>query len=108
MPVPLPPPIDLYVRIENAGDVDALSECFASDATVRDEGHSYKGLPAIRAWKAATRKSYSHTVEPLDIADRDGKTVLRAKLTGTFPGSPVTLDFSFVLKDGKIASLEIR
>jgi hypothetical protein len=45
---------------------------------------------------------------PLDVADRDGKTVLKAQLTGDFPGSPVTLDFAFVLKDGKIASLQIR
>jgi hypothetical protein len=56
MSVRLPPPIDLYVRIENSGDIDALLECFAPDATVRDEGHTYKGLPAIRAWKAGTGK----------------------------------------------------
>jgi hypothetical protein len=108
MSVPLPPPIDLYVRIENSGDVEALSDCFASDATVRDEGHTYEGLSAIRAWKAGTRQKYSHTVVPLEVADRDGKTVLKAKLTGDFPGSPVTLDFAFVLKDGKIASLQIH
>jgi len=108
MSVPLPPPIDLYVRIENSGDVDALSECFASDATVRDEGHTYKGLAAIKAWKAETRKKYNHSVLPLEVADRDGRTVLKAKLAGNFPGSPATLDFSFVLKDGKIASLQIH
>ena len=108
MSVRLPPPIDLYVRIENSGDVDALSKCFAPDATVRDEGHIYKGLPAIRAWKAGTMEKYNHTVVPLEVADRDGKTVLKAQLTGDFPGSPVTLDFAFVLKDGKIASLQIR
>ena len=108
MSVPLPPPVDLYVKIENSGDVDALSECFASNATVRDEGHTYEGLAAIKAWKADTKKKYNHTIVPLEVADRDGKTVLRAKLTGSFPGSPVTLEFSFVLVDGKIASLEIR
>ena len=108
MSVPLPPPVDLYVKIENSGDVEALSECFASNATVRDEGHAYEGLAAIREWKADTKKKYNHTVAPLEVADRDGKTVLKAKLTGNFPGSPVTLEFSFVLKDGKIASLEIH
>ena len=108
MSVPLPPPVDLYVKIENSGNVEALSECFASNATVRDEGHTYEGLPAIREWKADTKKKYNHTVAPLEVAHRDGKTVLRAKLTGDFPGSPVALEFSFVLKDGKIASLEIH
>jgi ketosteroid isomerase-like protein len=108
MSVPLPPPVDLYVKIENSGDVDALSECFAPDATVRDEGHRYEGLAAIKEWKADTKKKYNHTVVPLEVAHRDGKTVLKAKLAGSFPGSPVTLEFSFVLADGKIASLEIH
>jgi hypothetical protein len=108
MSVSLPAPVDLYVKIENSGDVDALAECFASNATVRDEGHTYKGLPAIRAWKADTKKKYNHTVVPLEVAHRGGKTLLKAKLTGNFPGSPVTLEFGFVLKDGKIVSLEIH
>ena len=108
MSISLPPAIDLYVKIENSGDVDALSECFAPDATVRDERHTYEGLPAIRQWKAATKEKYQHTVAPLAVRQHDGKTILQARLTGSFPGSPVTLEFSFVLKDGKIASLEIH
>ncbi len=108
MPIHLPPAIDLYVKAENSGDVEAMSECFAPDATVRDESRTYKGLAAIKEWKAGTRKKYNHRVAPLEIAQRAGKTVLKAKLNGNFPGSPVTLEFSFVLEDGKIASLEIR
>jgi hypothetical protein len=108
MPIRLPPPIALYVKAENSGDVELLSECFAPDATVRDEGRSYKGLAAITEWKADTKKKYNHTVAPLAIASQDGKTVLKARLSGNFPGSPVTLEFSFVLENGKIASLEIH
>jgi hypothetical protein len=108
MSILLPPPVDLYVKIENSGDVEALSECFASDATVRDEGHTYEGLAAIKEWKSDTKTKYNHTVVPLEVAHRDGKTVLKAKLSGSFPGSPVTLEFNFVLKDGKIVSLEIH
>jgi hypothetical protein len=108
MSVSLPPPVDLYVKIENSGDVEALSECFASNATVRDEGHTYDGLGAIKEWKADTKKKYNHTVVPLEVAHRDGKTVLMARLTGNFPGSPVTLEFGFVVEDGKIVSLEIH
>ena len=93
---------------ENSGQVQALSECFAPNATVRDEGRTYKGLPAIKEWKAETKKKYNHTVAPLEIAHRDGKTILKARLAGDFPGSPVTLEFSFVLEGGKIASLEIH
>ena len=108
MSIHLPPPIDLYVEAENSGNVESLSECFAPDAMVRDESRTYNGLSAIKRWKAETKKKYNHSVAPLEIARRDGKTVLKAKLSGNFPGSPVTLEFSFVLEEGKIASLEIH
>jgi hypothetical protein len=108
MSIDLPPPIDLYIKIENFGKVEGLSECFTANATVRDEDHTYKGLAAIKAWKAETKKKYSHTIHPLEITHRVGKTVLKAELTGNFPGSPATLEFSFVLENGKIVSLEIR
>ena len=108
MSLHLPLPIERYVTIENSGDIDALSECFAANATVRDEGHSYEGLAAIKAWKTDTKKKYNHAILPLEVGHRDGKTILKAKLTGDFPGSPVTLEFSFVLEDGKIASLQIH
>ena len=48
-----------------------------------------------------------HTVAPLELAERGGQSILKARLTGSFPGSPVTVNFSFVLADGKIRSLEI-
>jgi hypothetical protein len=85
-----------------------MSECFAPDAVVRDEGRTYKGLAAIKEWKAQTKKKYNHSVAPLEVAQRDGRTLLKARLTGNFRGSPVTLEFSFVLEGGKIASLEIH
>ena len=107
MSIRLPAAIDRYVKAENSGDVEALAECFAPDAVVRDEGRTYRGLAAIKAWKAATKKKYNHTVAPLDVVRRGGRTVLKVRLSGNFPGSPVTLEFSFVLEGGKIASLEI-
>ena len=108
MSATLPPPIDLYVRIENSSDLEALSDCFASNATVRDEGHTHQGLAAIKEWMADTKKKYHHTIAPLEMSHREGRTVLKAKLAGNFPGSPVTLEFSFVLEEGKIVSLRIH
>ena len=108
MSIQLPPPIALYVQLENAGDPETLSACFAPNATVRDEGRTYEGLAAIKAWKAETKRKYHHTVTPLEVASQHEKTVLKAQLTGTFPGSPVTLHFDFVLEAGTILSLEIH
>ena len=108
MSIELPSPIALYVQLENAGDTETLSTCFAPHAIVRDEGRTYEGLAAITAWKAETKQKYHHTVTPLTVAHQHGKTVLTATLTGTFPGSPVTVNFDVVLEAGKIISLEIH
>jgi hypothetical protein len=37
MSIQLPPPIALYVQLENAGDTATLSACFAPNAMVHDE-----------------------------------------------------------------------
>ena len=108
MSIQLPPPIALYAQLENAGETATLSACFAPNAIVRDEDRTYEGLTAITAWKAETKQKYHHTVTPLTVAHQHGKTVLTATLTGDFPGSPVTVNFAFVLEAGKILSLEIH
>jgi hypothetical protein len=108
MSIQLPDPIDRYVQIANSGTAEAAPVCFAPDAIVHDEGQIYEGVAAIKNWMAATKKKYGHTIAPLDLAERGGQSVLTAKLSGNFPGSPITVNFSFVLADGKIRSLEIR
>ena len=108
MSVVLPIPIALYVAAENRGDTEALAECFAEGAVVRDEGQTIKGLADIKRWKAETKKKYQHTIEPLASAQKDGKTVVTNRLSGNFPGSPIELEFVFTLEGNKIASLEIR
>ena len=108
MSLPLPKPIELFMSSENTHDLEALADCFAAHATVRDEGQTMQGLEAIKTWRHDTGKKYRHTVEPVAVTARDGKTVVSTKLTGDFPGSPITLDFVFTLESGKIAALEIR
>ena len=108
MALPLPKPIEVFMSSENTHDTDALAECFAPDATVQDEGQTLQGLTAIKAWRSETATKYQHTLEPVAASACGDKTVVSTKLTGNFPGSPVTLDFVFTLEGGKIAALEIR
>jgi hypothetical protein len=108
MSLSLPPPIARYVHLETAGDTETLSTCFAPNAIVHDESRTYEGLAAITAWKAETKRKYHHTITPLEVAEQQGKTVLTARLTGDFPGSPITLHFDFVVEAGHILSLEIH
>ena len=108
MSLHLPKPIEIFIASENTHDTDALASCFTADAIVRDEGHTMTGLTAIATWRRETERKYHHTVEPVAVAGRDGKTIVATKLSGDFPGSPITLDFIFQLEDGKISSLEIQ
>jgi hypothetical protein len=108
MSIQLPTPIEHYIQIANSGTPEAASECFAPDAIVYDEGQTYEGVAAIKNWMAATKKKYGHTIAPVELAERGGQSVLKARLAGNFPGSPIAVNFSFVLAGGKIRSLEIR
>ena len=81
---------------------------FAANATVKDEGGTYEGSSAISGWMAETKRKYGHTIEAVDSARREGMTIVTARLTGSFPGSPVQLEFVFGLEGDSIKSLEIR
>src|SRR6202165_3725254 len=108
MSIDLPTPIALYIAAENRGDTEAMTQCFAEDAVVRDEGKTIKGLAAIKQWKAETRKKYQHKIEPLASVQRDGRIIVTSRLTGNFPGSPIDLEFAFTLDGNKIRSLDIH
>lgn len=108
MPIDLPRPIAIYIAAENRGDTEALGQCFAEQAVVRDEGQTIEGLAAIKQWKTETKRKYQHTVEPLALAQQDDKSIVTSRLTGNFPGSPIELRFIFKLEGGMVASLEIR
>ena len=108
MSVHLPEPIASYIAAENRGDTTFLAQCFAEDAIVRDEGKTIIGLAAIKRWKAETTSRYRHTMEPLAAHQADVSTIVTCRLTGDFPGSPIELQFTFVLGHNKIVSLTIE
>src|ERR1700680_4465215 len=104
MSLELPKPIAAYFAVDK-GDIVAIAQCFTENAIVKDEGHTYNGMAAIKQWKAEGK--YTYTSEPFASVQEDGKTVITSHLTGNFPGSPVDLRFFFELEGDKIASLEI-
>jgi len=108
MTIHLPAPIEIYFASENARDAEGAERCFGVDAIVRDEGRTIEGVAAIKAWRIEAGEKYHHTAEPLSVTERDGKTVVTARVSGNFPGSPVNLDHIFELHGDRIISLEIR
>jgi hypothetical protein len=108
MSIRLPAPLESYFAAENAHDTSAIEESFATNATVRDEGRTIKGIAEIKAWRVETGDKYHHSVEPLAVSTREGKVVVTGRVSGNFPRSPITLDHIFEIEGGKIVSLEIR
>lgn len=104
----MPGIVNMYFDADSRNDADALSETFAPEAVVEDEGARHQGVVAILRWWVAAKKAASYVAEPLESTVDGDKALVRAKVSGRFPGSPVTLTYSFTIKDGRIARLEIQ
>lgn len=86
---------------------EALTDAFWNDAVVRDEGARREGLAAIRLWWTAAKQKYQHTAMPIEVTGTGDAVSVCAVVSGQFPNSPVTLTYTFTLRDRKIAALEI-
>ena len=104
----LPTPIRAYFHADQDPAGAAPIRAFAPDAVVRDEGETHVGREAIAAWWGAAKAAFRHASEPLDASGDGDRVVVRAEVTGRFPGSPAVLAFAFQLRNGEIAALEIR
>jgi ketosteroid isomerase-like protein len=107
MSVALPRPIQNYIDASNAHDVPSILTCFADDATVRDENATHHGKSNIERWLRTTIEKYKFQFKPLSTEDRDNETIVVVQISGTFPGSPITLDYRFAIANEKVASLII-
>lgn len=105
----LPDNLLRYFDAQNDHDADRMTACFAPEAEVRDEGHTYVGRDAIRKWKVETIAKYGISIEPLSATDGVGTLTLVARVTGNFPGSPANLTYDFVFDgSGLIRRLAIH
>jgi hypothetical protein len=107
MSAALPRPIQSYLDASNAHNVQSILACFADDAMVRDENTTHRGKIDIERWLRTTIEKYKFQFKPLSAEDRDNETIVAVQISGTFPGSPITLDYHFAIAHEKIASLII-
>src|SRR4051794_15427367 len=107
MSAALPRLIQNYIDASNAHEVQSILPCFADDATVRDENTTHRGKIDIERWLKTTIEKYKFQFKTLNAEARHNETVVAVQISGTFPGSPITLDYHFALSNNKIASLII-
>ena len=104
---PLPAVIAAYWAAANAGRVADAAACFAPEAVVQDEGQRHVDSAAIAAWITATTQKYHPVVTPLRCEEKSGRTHVAARVSGSFPGSPLEFEFVFSLRADRIAELAI-
>jgi hypothetical protein len=111
MSTSLPPVVASYLAAVNAFDLDGMIAAFASDAYVNDARREINGIDAIRRWAEKEMVGDHVTMEPLEVVDHYGETIVRSRYDGTYdktnlPAELVMSDY-FRVSDGKIVSLKV-
>ena len=102
----LPPTVQRYLALREEAEASSVAELFSERAVVSDEGRTYTGREQIRAWIDDTNASYDYTTEFLGAREAEGMTAVSFRLTGTFPGGVVDLEYQFRLDgEGRIEHL---
>jgi ketosteroid isomerase-like protein len=107
MTIKLPRIINDYVAASNAHNLNCIVFCFSDDAVVCDEGKEFRGKEMIQDWIVKTIEKYKFEFKPLSIKDQAAGVVVVMEVSGTFDGSPITLDYHFTIEGDKILSLTI-
>jgi hypothetical protein len=104
----LPDAVKRYLASTNECDADGVADCFTYNAYVHDENRDYFGKDAIRGWLTETSRKFQPKLTVVNAWTNRDAAHLAIAISGQFPGSPVTLDFHFQLREGKIAELSIE
>jgi ketosteroid isomerase-like protein len=108
MNIKLSPVIKKYIDASNAHEAKAILACFSDDAVVHDEGKEFRGKEMIENWILKTIEKYKFQFKPLSFKDQAGQVVVEVEVSGTFDGSPVTLDYHLKIENDRISSLAIE
>ena len=82
----VPDVITRYYDAAAACDLETLIGCFTTDAHVRDDGHDYHGVGAIRTWRNGLASKFTYTTQIIGTeAIGDDSTWFPPTSRGTSP-----------------------
>ncbi len=100
-----------HLNAVNAFDVDAIIATFAEDAYVNDNKREFVGPDAIRRWVTKEIVGDHVTIDPREVLDHHGDTIVRGAYDGTYDKTnlpnELILSNYFSVRDGKIVSLVV-
>lgn len=103
----LPKVISDLLTTQQKFDSKAYADCFSETAIVLDEGSMHKGHKEIQQWNEKTNLKYKTILDPIGFVTIGDANILTTKVSGSFEGSPIVLNYHFELKNGKIEGLKI-
>jgi hypothetical protein len=95
------------VKAQNTYNSAAYADCFSETTVVTDEGKTYHGKAEIQQWIAAANENFKTVMKPISFKVTETASVLKAEISGSFPGSPAILNYQILLENGLIQALEI-
>ncbi|MFE5192050.1 nuclear transport factor 2 family protein [Streptomyces sp. NPDC056628] len=97
--------VEAYFAAAKGPDRERHLSLFDERAVVHDEGRSHEGLAAVRRWRDEV-PPVRYDLREVTGTPADFRAL--AEVAGDFPGSPVTLCFTFERDEqGRITRLEI-
>lgn len=96
-----------FIATQNNHDSQAYVENFSETAIVHDEGKTHRGKTEISEWFKHTDSKYQSVLKPLHYQVNGNEHVLKAEVSGTFPGSPAILKFHLGLDGDLICTLSV-
>jgi len=110
MTIQIPHLANEYVEVTNNSEPARFLALFADDAIVHDAGRVHRGRAAIRDWSQREIFDVQVSIDVLDVAERDGRTVLTTKVDGNFDRTglpdPVIIEQRFRFEGNAIQELE--
>jgi SnoaL-like domain len=112
MTMPLSQIAAAYVRSINDHNAATFDALFADGAVVNDGGREFRSRAAIKAWSDREIFDAQVTLEVINVADRDGETVVTTKVDGNFDRTglpdPVVINHHITAEGGQIVGLTCR
>lgn len=103
----MPDSVKSLVNAQERHDSEAFAKSFTPNAKVFDEGETHQGHDEIKRWIGDANAKYNTVMEAIGYKESSSGGILTAKVSGTFPGSPVTLTYHLKFEKGLISSLKI-
>ena len=97
-----------YFEALNSKQVEKQIAYFGEEATVLDVDETFKGKAEIERWINESHSKFEAFSKVIDVKTSGPIVKVLTTVSGNFPGSPVDLQYDFIMLNEKIKSLEIK